>query len=1287
MKKITDFIVEKRNYILILFLILAGICCILSSQVKINYDISSYLPSSSETRIGMDIMEEEFGQNGESVLNIMLKGLDNNDKMEVYHCLESIEGVKNVDYENTDDYNKDDYTLYMITVEGDADSAVATHVYQKIENHFNEEELATSGDVSDRNKTVLAPWIVGLAILCALLILIIMCESYTEPFLFLGTIGIAILLNKGTNILFTSVSNITDSIAAILQLALSMDYSIMLMNRYQQEKNKEKSKEKAMKNALYNAFLSISSSSVTTIVGLIALVFMSFTIGRDLGFVLAKGVLFSLLSIFTCLPALILLCDKWITKTKKKSPVIKLDFLGKMAYKGRYISIFLFILVFGLSYALKGNLGILYTDSETDEIAKIFPMNNQVAIIYKNEEENHLAEYCKTLEENHKVDTVLCYGNTINEKLTFNKLKSRLDDLGSEADIDTYLLKIVYYTYYNKEINNKMSFEEFTHFIKNEVYQNDDIGNSLDNDTRKNIDKLDYFTNTKAIHTKRNAKEIADILGIEEDKVKDILIYYHSKNTNTKLSIKEFVEFITNYVLKQEKYASRIDSKTRSSLKQISTFTNKTTLQKKMTSKEMAALFGMDEEIVHSLYLYYVSVNEVNTKLSIAEFGSFVKQFVLTNDAYKNQINATTRKNIDTLIAFSNKDTITKDMNTKELANTFGLKEDVVQGILLLNYSTKDNGTQLTMKEFVNSVLLIKNTTSFLDQVDTSLFETLSKNEMIMNNSTKYTATLMAQDLGLKASDLYSLYAIIDFANGNTNSWKMSPNAFVTFLLANSTNETISNGLTSETKENLKLLQMVMTSTIQNTKYSYKKMATLIGVNESTLKNIYSLYVISTSPVTMTPQTFVTFLLQHQKDSLLANHLNNNTIQELTLLNKVMDGVINNKVYTYKDLSNLLGMDKNSLSLLYSLYDSTKKNFSISLKETVHFILNDVMHNKDYSSQFDTNSRNKLNTVNEIMNGTEQNTKFSNGEMYQILSTFANDLDKNLIELLYIYYDSENNYNSSWTLTIEEFVNYLNEDILKDARFTDFIAEDVRQNILDSNDLIHDAKELLVGENYSRVVINTKFDAESEETFQFISSLQSDIGEDVDYYVIGNSPMAYEMSKTFEGELNFITILTMVFIFIVVAVTFKSLTISFILVLLIQCAVYLTMGLLSFGGGTVYFIALLIVQSILMGATIDYAILYTSYYLESRKTMNVEKSIINSYNKSIHTILTSASILIIATLIIGHLATAIAAKICKTLSQGTLCAALLILILLPAVLGACDRLIVKNKNTRNKKNA
>ena len=154
----------------------------------------------------------------------------------------------------------------------------------------------------------------------------------------------------------------------------------------------------------------------------------------------------------------------------------------------------------------------------------------------------------------------------------------------------------------------------------------------------------------------------------------------------------------------------------------------------------------------------------------------------------------------------------------------------------------------------------------------------------------------------------------------------------------------------------------------------------------------------------------------------------------------------------------------------------------------------------------------------------------------------------------------------------------------------------------------------------------------------------------------------------------------MILIFIVVAITFKSIIIPLILTLIIQCAVYITMGILSILGGKVYFIALLIVQSILMGATIDYAILYTSYYLESRDSMKIKDAVINAYNKSIHTILTSSSILIIVTLIVGSLASAITSKICKTISQGTFCSIILILFILPAILASCDRFIYKGKN-------
>ncbi len=177
--------------------------------------------------------------------------------------------------------------------------------------------------------------------------------------------------------------------------------------------------------------------------------------------------------------------------------------------------------------------------------------------------------------------------------------------------------------------------------------------------------------------------------------------------------------------------------------------------------------------------------------------------------------------------------------------------------------------------------------------------------------------------------------------------------------------------------------------------------------------------------------------------------------------------------------------------------------------------------------------------------------------------------------------------------------------------------------------------------------------------------------------MVGNSPMAVEMSKTFNDELNKITILTMIFIFIVVAITLKDLIIPFVLVLIIQTAVYMTMGVISVTSGSVYFISVLIVQAILMGATIDYAIVYTSYYRESRLTMGIKDSVINAYNKAIHTIISSSLILIIVTLIGALFTQAIAAKICETISEGTLASVILILFVLPGVLAATDKIIFR----------
>ena len=1210
MRKITDFIINKRHFILILFIILTIISAIISTKVKINYDIAEYLPSNSETRIGMDIMEEEFSGTETSTLNLMFKNLKNEEKSQIKDYLETIDKVEKVDYENNEDYNKENYTLYVITVDDKSDSQTATNVYNNIVEKYKDYTIYTSGDVSETNKSVLPLWIIVLAVACALIILLIMCESYVEPFLFLISILIAIVLNKGTNIIFENVSHITNSISAILQMALSMDYSIMLMNRYAQEKKTEKDKVKAMKNALYKAFQAISSSSITTIVGLLALVFMSFKIGKDLGFVLAKGVLFSLVCIFFVLPSLILMFDKWIEKTKKKSPNIKLNKLGKFSYKIRFIAVPLFLIVFVVSFLLKGNLGIDYTESQSDEVSDVFIENNQMAIIYKNEDEEKISKYLERIENEEKIDEVLAYGNTINEKLTYDKLNDKLNDLGSNVNIEDYLLKILYYDYYNPENNNKLTFEEFIKFIENEAYKNPKISQHIDNKTKNDITRLKKFVTVSSMNQKRTSSDIAKILEIDKSKVDDILTYKLSKNNNVQLTMNEFINFMNEDVLTNKKYAVKIDSKSKSKLNTLAQYTNKQIIQKKMKSNEMAELFDIDVNLMNDLYKYYVLSSEIDEKMTISEFSNFVMSNVVNNNSYSNSFDETTISNIRLLSTFSNIDIITKQMSSKELSNLLGIEEEKINQILFLKYGLIGNNTE---------------------------------------DASKWTAT---------------------------------PNELVKLILDNSELENIKNNINETTMKQLNLLYTIMTNSINNTAFTYKELSQIIGIDSSSLKSIYTLYISSKNNVNLTPQQFVNFVLEHKNDSILANNIQSSTIKDLNLVQSVMNGVVNNKKYNSNELSSLLGIDKENLNLIYGLYNFKyiNKNPSVSLKEFVNFLLKDVANNKEYSNSLDGEKISKLNTVNSIMNATINNTKYTSDEIFAIISNLSDDVEKNTVKMLYTYYGSDKQYNNNWKITVEEFVNFLNEKILQDKRYADFIEDEMRKDIVEAKTTLEDARELLIGDKYSRIVLNTTFNAESSETFEFIQKLDDMLGEELEnFYIIGDSPMAYDMSHTFDSELNLITIITMVAIFIVVAITFKSAIIPSILVLTIQTAVYLTMGILSIVGENVYFIAILIVQSILMGATIDYAILYTSYYLEHRKVKGIKESIIDSYNKSIHTILTSSSILIIVTLIIANFASAIAAKICKTISEGTLCSTILILILLPAVLACCDKIIVKNK--------
>lgn len=267
------------------------------------------------------------------------------------------------------------------------------------------------------------------------------------------------------------------------------------------------------------------------------------------------------------------------------------------------------------------------------------------------------------------------------------------------------------------------------------------------------------------------------------------------------------------------------------------------------------------------------------------------------------------------------------------------------------------------------------------------------------------------------------------------------------------------------------------------------------------------------------------------------------------------------------------------------------------------------------------------------------------------------------------------------TVEMYGFVSYVLGDMLTD----DSVNNIVKTLILNDPEtkaqcesvkaMLDAAKAQLVGENYSRIMVATTLQKESDEAFAFVERLDGILKENMgEYYIMGNSYLAYEMRASYSDEVNLITLISVILIFIVVALTFKSLIIPTVLVALIQCAVYLTLSFSYLAHLEFYYLAVIIVQAILMGATIDYAILFTNNYREKRKTLDRADSLAAAYSNSMHTILTSSSILFFVTLIIGLTAKDPSmVQVCLAIAIGSFFAVALCVIVLPGILAALDK--------------
>ncbi len=423
--RLAEFIVNRRKAILIIMVIIAAVCGLLIPRVPIETDMASYLPSSSPMRTGKDLLERELPAAAQaSTVRVMFKGLTDEQKAQVEKDLAAIPDVSSVTYEaDSPDYNKDDYTLFVVGCDADYGSEQEKGVEEAIGRDFSSYEMVYKNDaVSD---SYIPLQTLAIAICLLLIVLVVMSASWVEPVLFLFTIGCAVLINMGTNLFVGSIAQVTFSIAAVLQLVLSMDYSIILMNRYRQELAAADAdaddlgqRVQAMKRAVARALPSIASSSLTTFVGLLALVFMTFKIGANLGIVLAKGVLISLICVITIMPGLTVALHRAISRSAKPAPRPRLGWLATFEHRARYVLSGAFVVLFAAAFLLRGTTDVAYTLSFQDAVAQVFPTKTQLALVYANEDEGAVADVLADVENDPAVGSLAAWSTTLGKSLT-----------------------------------------------------------------------------------------------------------------------------------------------------------------------------------------------------------------------------------------------------------------------------------------------------------------------------------------------------------------------------------------------------------------------------------------------------------------------------------------------------------------------------------------------------------------------------------------------------------------------------------------------------------------------------------------------------------------------------------------------------------------------------------------------------------------------------------------------------------------------------------------------------
>ena len=1110
----------KRQFHYIFFactIALTVICGILMTRVNVNADMTKYLPDDSQMKYGLDIVTNEFGASAQMVgadVHIMFDSISPAEIEGMCALLAAYPDVDKVAYR----YSADSaHTVFDLTV---AKKVNQKALGKQISNRFGGNcVVETSQDGATPPMSVMV-----IAAVLIMLVLFLMAQSWFEPVVILISTGVAIVLNMGTNALLPSVSITTNFIGSMLQAVLSLDYCIILLNRYRQEQNEHTDRVTAgiaVNKAIKASSSSILSSALTTVVGLLMLCFMRLKIGTDMGVVLAKGVLCSLVCTFTIMPSLMLLFRRVINKTQKRVFVPNTAGLARFVTSHKVSMALGAVLLFFGSWYFSRQTTIFFSAEAESQIEQIFPAPNPIVLVYDTQDERALVPLVDSLVQDSNVQMVLSYPTLLSHprtpEQTLKHIQSLIPLMASQmpASATTQaapflqpssmsemgsMVNMLYFMRANHGLETTMTFPDLARFLHTHCVNNPLMASFIDDDMRQQVELLQSMLLTEETPSTPLDSKLSPL--------------------DSKLS-------------PLDSKLSTLDSQEASPLTTPPAIIPSTPLDAQLVAFDSSKVKVPDQI-------------EVTLPSQVGVI-SFIERL---NTTHTSALTIEMQKLTDTAA-------IRLPMSINEMA--FFIGSTPTQTRLVYGYAPGKK--KLSPLEYVHL-----------------LTDDLFKRPGLQG--------LISPEQRILLSNRARL---MDLANVNAS---LSPAELNKLLQAF--------GITDFTDDQILALHTTPATPLDS------KLSTL----DSKLSTLDS------QPSTL--------------DSQGASPLNNPPLSEASPLTTPAP----------------------------TIQQPSRADLQAELFTELAF------GGKHYTP-------------------AQMASKLS--RLMKLSGVKSAPITAEQMSLLYTYYESVQHPCDSMRVGLDQLIAYVCDTLIADPRIAPMVPDSIRTQIKDVQQQLASGMGQLRKENHSLCVILTSLPPESKQTTAFVNSLsaQADAALAHDYYMLGESVMYVEMQAGFNHEMNVVTLFTILVIFLIVAITFRSVIVPTILVATVMTAVYVNVVVSGLVSGQMLYLAYLIVQAILMGATIDYGILFANYYRENRRTMTRRDAAAAAYKGSIRTILTSGLIMVIAPGVMAALIEDVMiSNIVSCLAVGAFMAIVLILTVVPAVLVALDRLVVYGKKNR-----